>query len=201
VHSSTKKTSLTQRRVQLPRDSKIKTPPANDNMVICHCGRRCRGLRGLVAHQRSCRATDILTGVDPTIDRIAYNAELINNNSAADINTINSSEDLNFPCLSPITGLSLPKSKEEWQLANLFFQCNPPIGDNFADDLDSSAERLQTSIYSYFKKANGTHTPRTQQADDSLPTNSSIRAMRRRLRSLKNQQPPPAVEVIQASTH
>jgi len=39
--------------------------------VMCHCGRWCKWLCGLRAHQRSCRLTETLVGLDPSMNRVA----------------------------------------------------------------------------------------------------------------------------------
>jgi len=39
--------------------------------VMCHCSRWCKGPRGLRAHQRSCRFTETLVGLDPSMNRVA----------------------------------------------------------------------------------------------------------------------------------
>jgi len=51
--------------------------------ITCHSGRKCKGRRGLRTHQRRCRTIDALVGIDPNINRAAFNCEvlLVNTNN------------------------------------------------------------------------------------------------------------------------
>ena len=81
-------------------------------MSKCICGKKCKGLRGLKVHQRSCRAITSLNNDNIVIDNTEQDA--IENHFV----TKNSNQD-EFPSLKG--GVKLPKSPEDWNLANLYF--------------------------------------------------------------------------------
>jgi len=87
--------------------------------ITCHCGRKCKGRRGLRAHQRRCRTIDALVGIDPNINRAVFNGEVLHVNTNNDNITDSISQGVR-PVLSlqPVKGLRLPRSKEAWKEAH-----------------------------------------------------------------------------------
>ena len=54
-------------------------PPSTSSTSVslaCHCGKICRGNRGLKAHQRSCTVIETLLQLNPHVNRIAYTASV-----------------------------------------------------------------------------------------------------------------------------
>lgn len=88
---------------------------ANNNSPKCICGRICKGLRGLKAHQRSCRSITSLKD-ENTVDNENINKQHVMNNQFA---TANNNDKDESPSLKE--GIKLPKSPEDWRLANMYF--------------------------------------------------------------------------------
>ena len=96
----------------------------NDNDCYwkeCYCGKKCKGLRELKAHQRSCNVLDLpeLRGlfeqlfIDEFIEREIESAEAIEE-QIIDNSDLSDSE--------PLKGLKLPKRKDEWENVNTYFK-------------------------------------------------------------------------------
>ena len=84
----------------------------NNNCQNSICGKKCKGLRGLKVHQRSCKAITSWNNDNIVIDNIEQDA--IENHFV----TTNSNQDeFSFPK----EGVKLLKSPEDWNLANLYF--------------------------------------------------------------------------------
>ena len=129
-------------------------------------------------------------GLDPLIDRTAYNIgpidpdnSTINNNIDVDLLNTNSTY---LPSLAPVPGLRLPRGDADWTYAHDYFKAYPPTLGTL-DDLEASVVFLQQSIYNFFKDNIGLHKPAADLAarDESRATNSSNRALRRLLHLLK----------------
>ena len=148
--------------------------------LICHCGRKCKGRRGLTSHQRRCRTMDALVGVDPSIDRSAYNPPLHSEPVAPP---------LCAPPLQRVYGLRLPRSDTDWNEANTFFLLNRPLPADLSD-IDSCTASFQSSIYSYFSNEWGYHKPRQSMDVNKTTISRSIRYIRRELRGLKDTSAP-----------
>ena len=84
----------------------------NNDCHKCICGKKCKGLRDLRVHQRSCRAITSLNNDNIVIDNTEQ--DVIENHFV----TTNIKQD-EFPSLKE--GVKLPKSPEDWNLANLHF--------------------------------------------------------------------------------
>jgi len=114
--------------------------------LLCHCGRRCKGRRGLRAHQRGCRTIDRLVGVDPNIDRAAFNYGPTGDTASIDdINRLPTST----PSLQPVAGLRLPRNQQGWDEASTYFRAYPSLPDSLVNlDLNECSAQLQTSISS-----------------------------------------------------
>ena len=90
---------------------------------VCHCGRRCKGRRGLRAHQRHCKTMDTLLDENPSIDRVAFN---IDTTFDMDDGRSHSSNQV-YPDLTAVPGLRLPKTKAAWEEAHAYFLAHPPL--------------------------------------------------------------------------
>ena len=95
----------------------------NTEEIKCLCGKKCKGLRGLRAHQRRCRnirtlATDTISNANDTVelvDEAALLEENVNIEQLID----------ETPDLKP--GIVLPRSKQEWSTANVYFHATLPL--------------------------------------------------------------------------
>lgn len=167
-----------------------------DNTTVwlaCHCGRLCKGRRGLRAHQRSCRALACLLGNNNSVgsDRIAFelsgedhqpdgipisesNLDL-GSEFTADRNSIceNSVRSVNRP------GLKLPSTLDDWNMAQAYFVANSPLP-AIINDVNSAAETFQCSVYEYFHNHHGcvNKSSRTE-------VNRERRKIRKQLKQLK----------------
>ena len=121
----------------------------NTKAILCSCGKPCKGLRGLKAHQRSCRTIkslndDILKDLEENYD------ETISLPDEANLERVLNEN----PSLKP--GVKLPKSETDWKTANSFFHLNLPVEAINKDTLNDSAEIFGNMIYDYFAKNFGT---------------------------------------------
>ena len=105
----------------------------------CYCGKKCKGLRGLKAHQRSCHVVDI-----PNIKVLfEMQDEYVSEESDEEWNE---EEQINSVKERVLKGIRLPKNKDQWNIANDFFkvalQVNDPI-----ENIDDSVQTLQRIVY------------------------------------------------------
>ena len=121
--------------------------PVNENHVQCCCGIKCKGLRGLKSHQRSCRASRGLNG------------NLFNELQAIDCIE---SETLVENALSVTTqpsdnsvkkGMNLPTTQGEWGIANSFFHSELPISEVNKDNLNNVTEKFNQIVYDNYRTA------------------------------------------------
>ena len=106
-------TSLSPRVLPLAT-SHSQTAAADDEQVewlACHCGRRCKGRRGLQAHQRHCKTMEALLDEDPAVDRAAFtfNNDVSTLNTNNDIPTHRQSNPPSTEQCSALPGLKLPR--------------------------------------------------------------------------------------------
>ena len=94
----------------------------------CYCGREFTILRGLNTHKRSCNILDI-----PNIKEILTTPIDFNENFAESISEI-TTDDLPKNILK--TGIKLPKSKRDWDIAN----------EDFKSLLNTDTSVLETGI-------------------------------------------------------
>ena len=117
----------------------------NNDCHKCICGKKCKGLRGLKVHQRSCRAITSLNNNNFVIDNIKQDA--IENHFV----TTNSKQN-EFPSLKE--GVKLPKSPEDWRLANLYF--HPELSSiNIKNNLNEATCLMNCTVYSCFRENYG----------------------------------------------
>ena len=82
---------------------------------------KCKGLRGLKAHQRSCRT--IKTLCNEVLD------DLNSNNRTDSQEEITIDEHIVNEHANLKTGINLPKNDKDWETANSFFHLELSIGD------------------------------------------------------------------------
>ena len=105
------------------------------------CGKKCKGLRGLKVHQRSCRAITSLNSDNIVIDNIEQDA--IENHFV----TTNSNQD-EFPFLKE--GVKLLKSPEDQNLANLYFH-SELSSITIKNNLNEAMSLKNSIVYNYFR--------------------------------------------------
>ena len=118
----------------------------NVDSVKCCCGKKCKGLRGLKSHQRSCQVIkglneEMVSTIDTEID------EIINDNLDDFIAE-------NLPELKP--GIKLPKAETSWKEADTYFRSVLHVGDINISNLNISVKNMNNIIYEYFAKNFGT---------------------------------------------
>ena len=117
----------------------------NIHHVYCGCGKKCKGLRGLKTHQRTCRFV------------MGLNEELIQPEQDNELET-NEIEDListsNNPDLKP--GVKLPQTGPEWAFTEDFLRSHLNIADIQSDsDLDALITTMNDTIYGFLAKNYG----------------------------------------------
>ena len=113
---------------------------SNTDNVLCTCGKSCEGLRGLKSHQRCCRVIKSLN------DKLLYDIEQVND---VEIETLENYIISRSPLLK--SGVNLPKSLEDWNLANIFFTVKIRRAYMKGRDLNTVVQDFNTIIYEYFK--------------------------------------------------
>ena len=103
----------------------------------CICGKICKGLRGLKSHQRTCRSVKYL-GEDVTLEE----------DFEFDDKTIEHTFLNELP--NAKRGILLPKSQEQWDLANLYFQTEMSTI-TISKNANEAMEKFNFTIYRYFE--------------------------------------------------
>ena len=127
--------------------------------VKCHCGKQCKGLRGLKSHQRSCK---VIKGL---------NSEMIFTNDDPKQNEIINKIIDDLPCnesleLKPC--IKLPKTDTQWKEADIFFRSKLHSEDINDYNLTETVERMNSVIYSYFAETYGTVKNKNDDNDKGL---------------------------------
>ena len=126
-------------------------------MVKCCCGRTCKGVKGLKMHQRRCRTLEGLS--EDSLHFENSNSDpnsLLDNNNAAD--NLATASFVTGDTADTKPGVYLPKTSEQWVMANDFFKhalADIDIDSSNAD-INSAIRLLNISIHNYFKETYGT---------------------------------------------
>ena len=117
----------------------------NERIVKCSCGKECKGMKGLKMHQRRCR---VISGFqsDDTFEQVSEET-LDNEIILADISLNEYFE------LKP--GVCLPRSNEEWTVANDYFKYFFTINPMDLSSIDQSIQSMNQAIYNYFRDTCG----------------------------------------------
>ena len=95
-------------------DQTVRDELSNNNCT-CYCGKRCKGLRGLKAHQRSCHVSKI-----PDLkDLFTPEVDCCNTGSSDEVHN---AHNCNIEKRNPLPGLKLPRSANEWAGANEYLK-------------------------------------------------------------------------------
>ena len=108
-----------------------------------------KGLRGLKAHQRSCRT---LFGLQNNIlEGIEYNQS-----ENSDVSDIDIENQINSLLPDVKAGVKLPKTDNHWNIANSYFKSTLPVSSIDIEDLNATIKCMNETIYNYFKDDYGT---------------------------------------------
>ena len=148
-----------------------------------YCGKKCKGLKGLRAYQRSSNVLDLLElrslfqqpFIDEFIEREIESAEAIEEQ------IIDNSD---LPDSEPLRGLKLPKLKDEWENVNTYFRNNLIMPENI-HDIDETAKEFQKTIYEFFVENYGTHDNTEKGELITKYADHSKNQLRKALRQLK----------------
>ena len=118
--------------------------PVNKNQVQCCCGKKCKGLRGLKSHPRSCRT---IRGLNGNLCNELQAIDCIESETLVE----NALRLTTQPYDNSVKkGVNLPTTQGEWQIANSFFHSELPISEVNRDNLNNVTEKLNWIIYDYF---------------------------------------------------
>ncbi len=120
-----------------------------NNFITCSCGKKCKGLRGLKMHHRSCRVIkDLITQMNND-EEVSSEEPEINEPS----NEIITEHVQTLPEMK--AGIILPRSENQWNEANSFFQTSLPISDINRNNINECAIKLNNTVYDYFASSFG----------------------------------------------
>ena len=157
--------------------------PANTEEIKCACWKKCKGLRGLKAHQRSCRT--IKTLCNEVLD------DLNSNNRTDQQEEITIDENIVSGHANLKTGINLPKNDKDWETANSFLHLELSIDDINTVNLDKVVNKFNETIYNYFRDNYGTvkNNKKKERKFNEKYKNSTKSQLKKKLKSLKNQSP------------
>ena len=124
--------------------------PVNENHVQCCCGKKCKGLRGLKSHQRSCCT---IRGLNGNLSNELQAIDCIESKTLVEnVLSVTTQPYDN----SVKKGVNLPTTQGEWEIANSFFHSELPISEVNKDNLNNLTEKFHRIIYDYFQDNYGT---------------------------------------------
>ena len=123
--------------------------PANIvETVKCCCGKACKGAKGLKMHQRRCR---VLKGLN--VDPLEIGNSNLGIDSSLDETERDSHVDMeDIAAIKP--GMLLPKTSEQWNLANDYFKSvfnDLHFNSDDIDSIDDCVSLINNTIYRYFR--------------------------------------------------
>ena len=180
----------------------VDAPSAVKEDDTCVCGRRCKGRRGLRAHQRAygllkslLQGKHLKSAQDPWVTNDDHgHCDLENDNrcspAASQPFTTHNSQFSSSPphslSLNVKSGLKLPKSKERWAEANTYFHSifSSQISNSIIN-LDTAVQSIQDTVYNYFADTCGVVTGNTNKDYASVYSDQPIKRLKRSLAALK----------------
>ena len=150
--------------------------------AICICGKKCKGSRGLKAHQRSCRSIRTFeSDLRQEMEAFAVNED--NGDVIDDLQkefSCNDSAELK-------RGVRLPRKPEEWDTANKYFHASLPQENS---SLKEATQRFNETVYDYFARTYGTvgEISRVTQAKLDQYSSYSKNKLKKILKNLKANQ-------------
>ena len=156
---------------------------SNVDHVECCCGKKCKGVRGLKAHQRSCRFIKGMCS-DLLLPHAEENANDYDQISDVVEDTLNET-----PNLKP--GVKLPKTDLDWREADLYFRAELPISEVNEHSVNDCVIKMTNLVYDYFAENFGT-VNKSKDSDSEFQSkyaNYSKQDLKRELKALKRQSP------------
>ena len=155
-------------------------------MKECYCSKLCKGLRGLKAHQRSCKVLDLPELREmfqqPLLQELIVNES---DNISDDNNSGNEPDNEDVHNNVVLKGFKLPRSKEEWDSVNTHFKNNMVI-QNDINNINETAQQFQSSIYEYFLENFGSHENSNEDEVSVKYASYSKSRLKKVLKTLKN---------------
>ena len=163
---------------------------ANSQEIACCCGKKCKGMKGLKMHQRSCRN---LHGLNDNLNA-KLQEDILENANESDVlsvdgesNDILENENVTNTMETVVLkrGVKLPKFTIEWSLANEYFKAVLSIQPIRNEGLDSNIEKLNNVIFEYCRRTHG----EVDRGDDVDLNNKyklhTVKDLKRELKQLK----------------
>ena len=123
---------------------------SNVEYISCSCGKQCKGLCGLKAHQRSCRV--VKSTSDNFVDNLESDYNELNDDNNLNINVVNNLlDDTTNESRSPKNGVKLPASTNDWGIAITYFHSNLPTSEISENDTEETVKHLNETVYNYLK--------------------------------------------------
>ncbi len=156
---------------------------SNVDYVKCCCGKKCKGIRGLKAHQRSHR---FIKGMCSEL-LLPLEEETIND--CDQINDVDEHIGINTPNLKP--GVELPKTELEWKEADLYFRAELPISEISECSVNDCVSKMTNLTYDYFAENFGTVNKSSASDSEYLTkyADYSKQDLKRELKTLKRRSP------------
>ena len=161
----------------------------SNSVIMCCCGKCCKGYKGLKIHQRSCKFISGLREdlTKTLLDHVVKNHERPGYSETDELNNSNQSESINIDDHSNVkNGVKLPITSDQWVTAESFFKAELPAHEIGKDNLDLITQKLSDTIYDYFHREFGTvvNTYDTEFKDEYK--DASIHQLRKALKTLKS---------------
>ena len=125
--------------------------------VKCCCGKACKGVKGLKMHQRRCRVLEGLNDDPLEIDNSNLETDSPLDDTELD-NHVDMSVDHRDVAVTK-SGIMLPKTSEQWNLANDYLKSvfiDLDFNSDSIDLIDESVRLINNTIYNYFRDHYGT---------------------------------------------
>ena len=193
------------------KDSQVSNSNNTNNLgdqIECQCGKKCNKRRGLRLHQRKCKLHEktndcvMQTPQDIPIDSPDGLVSADPNNEPGndvDKPDINLEQDYEIFSEKPtiLKGIKLPKTREQWLEANLYFTLKLNV-DEKIEDLDKYSSNLMQTIYDYFSSNYGFVESAAQNNNDLHLL--SVKELKLKLKNMKNEFPENINEIKQISS-
>ena len=156
---------------------------SNVDHVECCCGKRCKGVRGLKAHQRSCHFIKGMSS-DLILPHVEENANDYDQISDVVEDMLNET-----PNLKP--GVKLRKTDLDWREADLYFRAELPISEVNEHTVNDCIIKMANLVYGYFAENFGTVNKRKDSDSEykSKYAHYSKQDLKRELMASKHQSP------------
>ena len=169
------------------------TLPADINesqqLIRCACGKECKGRRGLKAHQRNCKISKLIHEECANIEDLTgdrrQEEEEPQQTDEAGTNSTFIGTDGTTPNALP--GIKLPKTKQQWAEANLYFRLNIDFSSAITD-IEAFTSNLQKTVYKYFADNYGTVKNDNKNGQTEEYSKMSIKHLKRELAQMKKNQ-------------